>query len=92
MKWRIAMWGIVGFFVASCWVLYTFVASSDSVAYAMRQPAVEAVAFISCPIIYAGRYFPLHFWWVPPINAATYAAVGLIAELLRRKSTPSLAV
>jgi len=27
-----------------------------------------------------------HFWWVPDVNAATYAVIGLIAEILHRKS------
>jgi hypothetical protein len=59
----------------------------------MREPVVEAAAFTSMPIVsFAGHHFPLHFWWVPPINAATYAVIGLIAEILRRKLNPSLAI
>jgi hypothetical protein len=66
----------------------------------MREASVEAVAYASCPIIFAARHFPLHFWWVPPINAATYTVIGLIAELLigltreilRRKPDPGLAI
>src|SRR5215472_18550450 len=92
MKRRISLWATVGFLIASCWVLYTFIAPPDFLLVSMRDPVVQAAAIMSCPIAYAGRYFPLHFWWVPPINAATYALAGLIVEMLRRKLHPSLAI
>jgi hypothetical protein len=90
MKWRIAIWASVGFLVACCWILYTFATPPEHLLMTMREPAVEALAFTSCPIVFAGRYFPLHFWWIPPINAATYALIGVTVEMLRRKSYPSL--
>jgi len=80
MKRRIAIWAGVGFFTAWAWVLYTFVASPEEIIFAMREPAVQALAYASCPIIFAARNFPLHFWWVPPINAASYALIGVAAE------------
>ncbi len=91
MKRRIAIWASAGFLIACCWILYTFVTPPDRLIMTMREPFVEAVAFTSCPIVIAGRYFPLHFWWVPLINAATYAVIGLVAEILRRKPNTSLA-
>jgi hypothetical protein len=91
MKGRIAIWAGVGFLVACAWVLYTFVASPDHLGVAMREPLVEALLFISCPIVFALRSFPLPFWLVPPMNAATYAVIGLIVEILRRKPNPGLA-
>ena len=89
MKRRIAIWTSAGFLVAWFWILYAFVTPPDFLVMSMRQVAVEAIVIVSCPIAFAGRYFPLHFWWIPPINAATYAVAGLIVEALRRKSTPS---
>jgi len=83
MKRRIAIWASVGFLIACCWVLYTFVVPFDFLDKSLRQPVVLAAIYATCPICYAGRYFPLHFWWVPPINAATYILLGLIAEMLR---------
>jgi hypothetical protein len=80
MKRRIAIWAGVGFLVASGWVLYTFLASPEQVLTSMREPIVQALAYVSCPLIFAARQFPIHFWWVPPINAATYALTGGIAE------------
>ena len=88
MKQRILIWASVGFLVACCWIIYTFVTPPDSLGASLRTPIVETLAFTSCPISIAGRYFPLRFWWIPPINAATYAAIGLIVETLRWKLNP----
>jgi hypothetical protein len=92
MRRRIAIWASLGFLIASSWILFIFVAGPENLNMAMREPAVEAVAFASCPIAFAGRHFPLPFWCVPLINAATYSMIGLIAEALRRKSVPGLAI
>jgi hypothetical protein len=88
MKCRIATWASVGFLVACCWVLYTFVTAPDYLYRTLEEPATEAVLFASCPIAFVGRYFPLSFWWVPLMNAATYAVIGLMWETLRRKLNP----
>ena len=89
MKRRIAIWASIGFLVACCWILYTFVVPPDYLN--MSEPVVEAFAFASCPLVFAFRAVPLSFWWVAPINSATYAVIGLIIEILRRKSNPILA-
>ncbi|HVO63442.1 MAG TPA: hypothetical protein VMT53_21130 [Terriglobales bacterium] len=89
MKRRIAIWAGAGFLVACCWVLYTFAASPEQLIISLREPTVEAIGYVSLPLAFALRRFPLHFWWVPPINAATYAAIGLVMEFLRRKLHPS---
>ena len=80
MKRRIAIWAGVGFVVASGWVLFTFLASPEQLITTMREPLVEVFAYASCPLIFAARQFQIHFWWVPPINAATYALIGVMAE------------
>ena len=92
MKRRIAIWACVGFQVACCWVLYTFVAPLDRLMMMMREPAVRAILFMSCPVVSAVRDLPLPFWSVPVINAASYAVAGLIVEMLRRKPNPGLAI
>jgi CHASE2 domain-containing sensor protein len=92
MKRRIAMWAGVGFLIGCGWVLYTFVVPVEFLAASLRQPVVLAAIYATCPICYAGRHFPLHFWWVPPINAATYALIGLIVEMVRRTARQQLAV
>jgi hypothetical protein len=89
MKRRIAIWASVGFLVACCWVLYSFVAPPELLLRSLREPAVQA-GFISCPILFLARHFPLQFWWIPPINAATYAVVLVLFEMLRRRMHPGL--
>lgn len=81
MKRRIAIWAAVGFVVASCWVLFSFFVPPERLITIMREPFVVALAYATCPIAFALRRFALHFWWVPLINAATYACIGLVAEL-----------
>jgi len=90
MRNRILVWASAGFLVACCWVLYTFLASPDNLGATLREPLVQAALFISCPIAIAGRYVPLAFWWVPPINAATYAVVGLLIGVVTRRKEPGL--
>ena len=85
MKRRIAIWAGVGFMIACGWVIYTFAASPEQQLIIMREPLVQAAFFLTCPVVSALRSFPLHFWWVPPLNGATYLAVGLMVEIMRRK-------
>lgn len=86
MKQRIAIWAGAGFLVACCWLLYTFVSSPEQLILSLREPVVAALWYISLPVVFLLRKFPLHFWWVPLINAATYAAIGLALEALHRRS------
>ena len=90
MKSRVATWATVGFLVAGGWVIYTFVMPPESLGVSLREPLVRAMLYLSCPVSYAGRYYPMKFWWVLLLNAATYAVVGLLLEMLRPKSKPSL--
>lgn len=86
MKRRIVLWAGAGFLIASCFVLFTFLASPESLQRILQRSGGKVFAFVCAPIIFAfGRQFPIAFWWVPPSTAATYAMLGLIAELLRHK-------
>jgi len=87
---RLAIWASVGFLVAGCWAAYAFLTPPDSFLTSLREPVIRAALYLSCPISYAGRYYPIKFWWVLLINAATYAALGLILEGLRMKTRPRL--
>ena len=94
---RIAIWTSVGFLVACGWVLFSFLTPAEQLIGVMTQPFVVALGYASCPIVFAARKFPLHFWWVPLINAATYAFLGLLAEIVigltrRPHANPSLAI
>ena len=91
MKRRIAIWATLGFLVACCWVIYTFVTTPEYLMMSLRQPFVKALLFTTMPIAIGAGHFPLPFWCVPPINAASYAVIGLFVEILRRKSSLSWA-
>jgi hypothetical protein len=86
MKRRIAVWAGAGFLLAGCWALYAFAAGPEQFITSMKEPLVQALVFITCPVSFAGRYFAISLWWALAINAATYALIGVIAETLRRKS------
>ena len=90
MKRRVALWAGVGYLEAGCLVIYTFATLPDSLMVSLREPVVRAALYLSCPVSYAGRYYPIKFWWVLLVNAATYAAIGSILEVLRAKSKPGL--
>ena len=84
MKHRIILWAGAGFLIASCFVLFTFLIPPESLQSILQSSAGKAFAFVCAPVVFAfGRHFPIAFWWVPPSTAATYAIVGLAAELLR---------
>ena len=93
MKRRVMLWAGAGFLIACCFVIYTFVVSPEQRIAAMGNPLVQIFTFVSSPVIYFHLpAFPISFWWVPVINAATYATIGTIVELLRRKPKPGFAV
>jgi hypothetical protein len=85
MRNRISIWASVGILVGCCWIVYSFAMPPDDLIASLRNPIVGALASSSLSISIAGRYFAIRFWWIPPISAATYAAVGLMVETLRSK-------
>jgi hypothetical protein len=85
MKKTIAIWAGAGFAVSCCFVLFTLLIPPDHLFLSLRNPAVEAFALVSFLASFAFRHVPLHFWWVPLINAATYAVIGFMVEMLRRR-------
>lgn len=81
MKYRIAMWAGAGLLIAGFWGIYFAWASKNM----PIEPIVYTLASVTCPVAIAGRYFPLSLYLVLAANAATYALVGLIVEMLRRQ-------
>jgi hypothetical protein len=88
MKYRIAIWAGVGFLVAGFWALYFFPTASDIIA---NQPAMWALARVSCPIMLASLYFgfAISVYWVLFANAITYSLIGATVETLRHKLHPA---
>jgi hypothetical protein len=85
MKFRIAMWALVGFLAAVGWALYSFSAFPSPITRA--EPIVWNLALLTQPIVLAG--FRFHFgiavYWVILANTVTYGLIGLIAETVRQK-------
>ncbi len=76
MKLRIAIWAGAGALVVVFWRLYI----SDTV------PAVRGtmltLAYLTCPVTLA-RHYPLSFYFVLLVNAATYGLAGAVFEAMR---------
>ena len=81
MKYRIKMWAIAGFLVAGYWAVYAF-ATMPTMLFA--QPEILILVRLTCPIALFSHY-PISFSWVLLANAATYAMVGGIVEMSRRR-------
>jgi hypothetical protein len=70
--------------VACGWAIYAFFTAPDiEHPLTVAERIVKACAYTTCPTL----VFGLYFYWVPFVNAATYGAVGILVELLRREPT-----
>lgn len=76
MRLRIAIWAGAGFLVALFWALYLF----PSVA--MHSGLTLTLARITCPVALSG--FAISVYQTLPLNAATYALLAALFELVRR--------
>jgi hypothetical protein len=85
MKYRIAIWATAGLIVAGCWGVYFARASKDN----PIEPIVNVLVRLTCPVAIAGRYFPISLYSSVVANAATFALVGFIVEMLRRQLSRS---
>lgn len=82
MKYRIALWASAGFLVAGFWALFaflTFPSTND------RMRDVWTLISLTCPIAIAGRHYPISLYEALVVNAATYALLGLLVEIIRRQ-------
>jgi hypothetical protein len=82
MKYRLAIWAIVGFLLAAFWGLFaavTFPSTSE------RMRDVWALVCITCPIAIAGMHHAIRLYEALLANAITYGFVGLIVESLREQ-------
>lgn len=82
MKFRLAMWVIVGFLVAGFWALFA-AATLPSTSERLRD--VWTLVCLTCPIAIAGIHHPISLYETLAANAVTYAVVGLIVETLRKQ-------
>jgi hypothetical protein len=77
MKLRIAIWTGVGALIVVLWTLYISATSPTPLGN------LWTLAYLTCPIALAHRY-PLSFYFVLLVNAATYALIGTVVETTRR--------
>jgi len=81
MKYRVAMWAIVGLLVAGFWALFaraTFPSTE-------RMRDVWTLVCITCPIAIAGMHHAISLYETLAANTITYALVGLVVETLRKQ-------
>jgi len=88
MKIRIALWTFAGLLVAAAWWVYAW--ATAPVSLATLRP-LWMLAQFSCPLVFVGTYF--HFgvsvYSVFVSNAAVYALLGLLVEILRAEMRSS---
>ncbi len=81
MKYRIAIWAIVGLLVAGFWALFSFATFPSTERMRDAWPLVS----LTCPIAILGMHHAVSLYEVLAANAVTYGVVGLIVETLRRQ-------
>ena len=82
MRYRIAIWAIVGFLFAGFWALFaeaTFPSTSE------RMRDIWTLVCITCPIATMGMRHAISLYEVLVANAITYGLVGLVVETLRKQ-------
>jgi len=80
MKRRVLLWAITGLLVGCAWVAYAFATFPDVEQPSTINRVIQAFAYSSCPIIAIGP----RFYWVPLVNAVTYAVLGFALGAVRR--------
>jgi hypothetical protein len=83
MKYRIAMWAIVGFLVAGFWAVFAVATFPPSTNDPMRE--MSTLVCITCPVAIAGMHHAISLYATLAANTVTYALVGLVVETLRKQ-------
>jgi hypothetical protein len=81
MKYRVAMWAIVGLLVAAFWALFALATAPSP----ERIWDVWTFICITAPIAIAGAHHPINLYESLAANAVTYGLVGLLVESLRKR-------
>jgi hypothetical protein len=82
MKYRIAIWAIVGFVLAGFWAVFA-AATFPSTSEHMRD--VWPLVCLTCPIAIAGMHHAISLYEALVANAIAYGVVGLIVETTRKQ-------
>ena len=83
---RIALWASVGFLISAGWGFYFTIKDKAN----PPDPAVYAAIYATQPVagIYSYFDFPMGLRAVEIENAATYALIGLMLAMIRRRQRP----
>jgi hypothetical protein len=84
MQRRIVLWGLVGFIVASCWVILSLAIPISG------EPILWGIARLTCPIVPVSMAlnFGVKWYWVILTNIPAYALIGLVVEALMQLRNP----
>jgi hypothetical protein len=79
MQRRIGLWALVGFIVASVWVVLSFAIPISP------QPVLWGLVRLTCPILPISLtfHFGVKWYWFVASNVAAYALIGLVFESLQ---------
>jgi len=83
VKRRIGLWALVGFFVASIWVILNL-----AIRVYPLHPVLWALARVTCPIlpVSLALNFGVKWYWFIASNVAAYALLGPVVEPLLQLS------
>jgi hypothetical protein len=81
MKYRLGVWAVAGFLVASAWAVYLLLASKHH----PIEPIMSALIRLTCPVAIVGSHYPVSLYAALVANVAIYALVGLLVETVRRQ-------
>jgi hypothetical protein len=78
MRPRIGLWALVGFIVASVWVILSLAIPISP------QPVLWGLARLTCPILPISLtfHFGVKWYWFVASNVAAYVLIGLVFEIL----------
>lgn len=82
MRYRVAMWAVVGFLLAGFWALFA-IATFPSTSERMRD--MWAIVCIMCPVAIAGMHYPVSCYVALVANAVTFGFMGLAVEGLWKR-------
>jgi hypothetical protein len=73
---------LVGNIVACCWMVYAFATAPD---YEIQTSGADRLVWILAVITCPANLTDLRYYWVVPLNAATYDLVGALVGRLPRR-------
>lgn len=85
---RIGIWALCGCAVALIWALVFYLAGPSLGSYPSQGAVLDYLGHsiwvpATAPVALLGHHYAITWYWSSVINAAMYACVGLIVEMMR---------